>query len=478
MQARQIPVLEGAEPLLGHFHMINDERIRMMQTVADRQTELVRLRFPAQRLVAVGGARATYEILVAKARSFEKSPVMRTALFPLAGDGLFTSEGALWRRQRKLMAPIFRRRELHGFADDMAACAEQGAAGWNDGDEVDVVRETTRIAMSVAGKTLFDADFFDDADDLGAALTVALNWVNRQFQSPLLIVQAHTETRLLTIAQHMPAALAKRLHAARRTLRKPLLMPGARTEALKAALRVLERRVEEMIRTRRQAADVGHDLMAQLLRARDDDGNSMSDKQVRDEVLTLFVAGHETTAIGLAWSLYLLAQHPQAYQRAQAEADAITSEHIGFDDVQALPFCLRVFKEALRMYPPIYLFGRQAIEPVTIAGYPIACGTIMLLCPYAMHHRADFWPHPKRFDPDRFLPEAEEARPREAFLPFSDGPRTCIGNHFALLEAPIVLATLLRRARFTLTNDRPVQMHPAATLRPKGSINMRVHLRS
>jgi cytochrome P450 len=210
------------------------------------------------------------------------------------------------------------------------------------------------------------------------------------------------------------------------------------------------------------------------LHARDDDGAAMSTKQVRDEILTLFIAGHETTASGLAWALYLLAKHPAALAQAVAEADALPGPGVGFDDLHALPFLLQVFKESLRMYAPIYLFGRQAMEDVTVGGYEIPCGKIVLISPYAVHHRADLWPDPDRFDPSRFLPEAEQVRSREAYLPFSGGTRTCIGNHFALMEGPIVLATLLRRMRFELAAGTVVTPEASATLRPAGGIPMRV----
>jgi cytochrome P450 len=255
------------------------------------------------------------------------------------------------------------------------------------------------------------------------------------------------------------------------------MIPSRRTRELRGALEVLERRVQQMIADRRSATAEHPDLLSALLEAREEDGSRMSDRQVRDEILTLFIAGHETTASGLSWSLYSLARNPTLYERAQAEADALPGDHVGFEDLRALPFCLQVFKEALRLYAPIYIYGRQAIEPVAIGGYELPRGTIVLVSPYAVHRRADLWPDPDRFDPERFTPEAEQTRAREAYLPFSGGPRTCIGNHFALMEGPIVLATLLKRARFTLASEEPVAPEAGATLRPKGGIPMRVELR-
>jgi cytochrome P450 len=476
MRFEDIPMADGATSY-GHLRVINQDRMGFLRRVAAGKQDMVRLKLLAQTVVAANGPGPLHEVLVSKAKSFEKSPVLRTALYPLAGDGLFTSEGELWRRQRKLMSPLFRYRALTGYADAMAGCSERAVESWHDGER-DIARETTRIAMSVAGKTLFDADTFTDADELGAALTTALDWVNHQTFSPVLVAQAVTKTRLMVASHRARAPFSGWLKRAAEALHRPIMVPGERTRELKAALEVLERRVERMIDDRRNATGDEHpDLLSALLGARDEDGSRMSDRQVRDEILTLFIAGHETTASGLAWSLYSLARDPAAYAKAQAEVDALSGNHVGLDDLPRLSYCLKVFKEALRLYAPIYLFGRQAIEPVEIGGYQLARGVIILVSPYAVHHRPDLWPDPYRFDPERFTPEAEQERPREAYLPFSGGPRTCIGNHFALMEGPIVLATLLRAARFTLVSDAEVVPEAGATLRPKGGIPMRVELR-
>jgi cytochrome P450 len=230
-----------------------------------------------------------------------------------------------------------------------------------------------------------------------------------------------------------------------------------------------------MIEQRRANPAHQVDLLSHLLDARDeDDGSAMSDKQVRDEILTLFVAGHETTANGLAWAIYLLARHPEAYARARAAVDALDGRPPTLADLPRLGFLERVFKEALRLYPPVYLYARISTTEVSISGYDLPAQTVVLISPWTVQHRADLWPDPSRFDPARFEPEAEAARPRGAYIPFSDGPRVCIGAYFALIEAPLVLATVLQHADFALVDDLEIRPESSATLRPVGGVPVRV----
>jgi cytochrome P450 len=235
-----------------------------------------------------------------------------------------------------------------------------------------------------------------------------------------------------------------------------------------------------MIAERRAAPDRGrHDLLSLLLSARDEEtGEPMPDRQVRDEVHTLFIAGHETTATALAWALWLLARHPAIYHALRDEVLALGGTPTAAD-ARRLPLALRVFKESMRLYPPVYLFGRVSIADVEVGPYRLPNGTVILISPYALHHRAELYPDPERFDPDRFLPEREAARHRSAYIPFSAGPRTCIGNHFALLEGPLVLAQVLRAVDLELVPGREeIDVDPQATLRPRDGIPMRVRRRA
>jgi cytochrome P450 len=474
-----IPELPGAG-ILGHVRELREDRLAFVERLARDTDELCTIRLFTRSAVFVNSPRLLHEVLVEKAKSFEKSSVLRYMLYPLAGEGLFTSGGDLWRRQRKLMSPIFQPAQIAHFADSMVESAARAAATWSEGSTVDLARETMRITMSIAGRTLFEAETFGEADTLGEALTVALDWASSNAGTAVPILQEGVRKAIVRASTRLPPSLGARARAAAESLHGPLhLVPTTRSRKLEAAIAVLDDRVQRMIDERRAATGAKRaDLLTKLLEARDeDDGLRMSDKQVRDEVLTLFVAGHETTATALAWGIYLLLSHPEAHRRALAEVDALGGRPPRLADLPRLSYLLQVFKESLRLYPPVYLFSRQASQPVVIGGHALPEGTVVFTSPYTIHRRADLWPDPLRFDPSRFTPEAEEARPRQAFLPFSAGPRVCIGNHFALMEGPLVLATMLQHARFELLSSQPIAPEPSATLRPRGGVPVRVRLR-
>ncbi len=417
------------------------------------------------------------EALVERAPSTEKGALMRYVLYPVIGEGLFNSRGELWRRQRRLMAPIFRPGQIAGYGDAMVECALRDVSSWRDGETRDLARETMRIAMSVAGRTLFGAETFSEADEIGAALTVAIRWAGERVTSLRPIAQIALREALARASPALPARLGALSRGLAERLHGPVLLWGDDDRRMRSAVALLDRRVQRMIDERRASGAYGEDLLGRLLTAQDeDDGAVMSDRQVRDEVLTLFVAGHETTATSLAWSLYLLARHPAVYARARAEADAL-GRPPRHEDLPRLGLAQRVFKEALRLMPPVPMFLRDARDGLDLGGYRLPPGSVMVLSPYITHRRADLWPDPERFDPERFTPEAEASRSKHAFIPFSGGPRVCIGNHFALMEGALVLATLLQRADFELVTDAPVEPEVHATLRPKGGVPMRVRLR-
>jgi cytochrome P450 len=477
----EIPALSGGRTVRSIGRTMPD-RLEFMRTLTT-EGDLVRTQMLSIPIVFVNSAQAAHDVLVANAKSFEKSPGFRVLLYYLGGNGLFTAEGELWRKQRKLMAPIFQPAPIAQYAATMQAVASRAADRWTDGERVDLSHECTRIAMSVVGKALFDADTFDEADALGDALAHCLRWVNASLGSAA--IPAHI--LLLDLAdaalRRTSGAWRERVAAVKERLWEPFLFPGARGKQLHAAVKVLDERIQGMIDERRRQGLSRNDLLTRLLAARDaEEGiGTMSDRQVRDEAVTLFIAGHETTATALAWCFAMLARHPEWAARAQAEADAYDVESLARDgaryDARKLDVCERVFKEVLRMYPPLLMLPRRTLEPVTISGYEIPAKTLTFTSPFVVHHRPDTYESPERFDPDRWLPERESARHKGSYLPFGLGPRYCIGMPFALMEGPIVLAQLLRRWRFDVDTSRAPMPDDYATLRPMGGVQAVVRRR-
>ncbi len=468
-----VPKVGGGERVLGHMRVLRADRMGFLSRLTREVDRVSRLEIRGRRTFVVNHPEVLHELLVEGARTFEKSDVTRFALYPLAGEGLFTSNGDLWRRQRKLMAPLFHAGQLETYAADMVAATVRGQSTWKDGQTVSLAKETTHITMSIAGKTLFDADTFSEADAIGDAITVALDWAAANAPSFLALGHLLARRSLQGIARRGPLRAAAPIGKLADRLRAPLVLPGESGKRLRAAITLLDTHVQGMIDARRAGAQKD-DLLARLLRAQGDDGAKMSDRQVRDEVLTLFLAGHETTATALAWAVHCLCKNPAVYEQVQAEVDALAGEPT-FADLSRLPLTLRVFKEALRLYPPVPLFTRQAREEATIDGVTVRRNDVVLVSPWALHRRADLWPDPERFDPDRFLPERESKRSRYAWLPFGAGARVCIGAAFAMIEGQLVLASLLRHARFESLNDEVPEV--SATLRPRSGMPMRVHLR-
>jgi len=301
--------------------------------------------------------------------------------------------------------------------------------------------------MSVIGKALFDADVFSEADELGAAMSVTLEYIS------------HNLSTLLPPPYSWPTPGHRRVH--------------------KAAA-VLRNRIQRFIDERRASPMERNDFLSILLEARDDEGNPMSDEQVMAECLTLFGAGHETTATALTWAWYLLCQHPDIYEKVQQEVDSVLQGRTPtYADLARLPYCLQVFKESMRLYPPAYGFSRRALKDVEIDGYLVPTNWIVLLAPYTMHRREEFFPQPETFDPERFTPEREKLLPRYAYMPFGAGPRICIGMHLAMMEGHLLLAILAQRASFTLLPGQSIKIDPVhnLTLRPAGAVNVQVKKR-
>jgi cytochrome P450 len=362
------------------------------------------------------------------------------ALKETLGNGLLTTTGPSWWRNRRLAQPSFHKQRLAGFAGTMAAASvefvdELARAG--GGAAFDVVPMFTRLTLRILGRCLFERDLTDEADAVGRALSVVLH---------------HTIEKLAAL---FPL---------------PGIVPTPKNLRFRAALRALDRVVLSLIAERRRdAADRG-DLLSMLLAARDEEtGDGLTDQQLRDEVMTLLLAGHETTAMTLAWTFYLLSLHPGVRRTLETEVDAAPPD-VGVEALGRLRYTRMVLDEALRLYPPAWVVTRSADGDDEIGGFTIPAGSRVLVSPYVTQHDPKLWDDPEGFDPERFAPEASEGRPRYAYFPFGGGPHLCIGAGFATMEATIVLATVARRLRLDLEPGRAVAIDPLVTLRPKPGI--------
>ena len=389
-------------------------------------------------------------VLQDNARNYRKSPLY-DKLRVLLGNGLLTSEGDFWLRQRRIAQPAFHRQRIAGLAQVMAGAAREAADRWEAlaaaGRAVDVDDEMMRLTRSVVLRTLLGADLGPFSDTVDEAWKVLNEHIGESFWS-------------LGLTDWWPSARKRRFQAARAVLR------GA---------------VEHVIAERRRhpsdsADSDGADLLSMLMTARDEDtGETMTDEQLRVEVTTFLLAGQETTSLALTWIWYLLSQHPAARQRLEDEIDwVLGGRSPEYGDLANLPYARMVIDEAMRLYPPAWGFSREAIGDDEVGGFHLPRGFLVFVIPFVLHRLPAYWSHPATFDPERFTPEASAERPKFVYLPFGAGPRQCIGNQFALIEAHLVLATLAQRYRLTLVPGHPVDPWPLITLRPRFGMPMHI----
>ncbi len=441
-QAQAVPFTRG-HFLLGNYQEFLQDRLGFLNRLA-QEGDVSGFRIGPVPLLFFNKAEHAQHVLVEYANDFSKGRLMHKAV---GNNGLFVSEGAFHRRQRKLMAPCFQPRHIASYADTIVHYARRFMQEWEDGAIIDINHSMIRFTMSIVGKVLFDTDFLSETDELGAAINTGLAHAVRTLTSPFML---------------------------------PLSIPTPYNQRVRQATRLLETRLSQMIEERRQHPDDRNDLLSHLLRARDDEGQPMSDQQLIDECVTLFTAGHETTAAALAWTWYLLCEHPQSYQKLQQEVDQELQGRLPtFDDLPRLPYCLQVFKETMRLYPPASGILRESLHDTMIDSYRVPKGAAILISPYMLHRRADTFPEPESFQPERFEPSREKLLPRSAYIPFGAGPRICIGNHFALMEGQLLIAAITQHCTFRLVPGQqivPDVVHHLA-LRPGSAVKVRVHVR-
>lgn len=414
------------------------------------------------------------EALVENAKHISKSLALKVMFYPMAGKGLFTSDGDAWKRQRKLMAPLFQPAAIRSYAATMTDVITRCLDRWKDGEVIDANREMTRIAMGVAAKTLFDANTLDESEDISDAIHAMFHYITDQTGSLSVTVRAMLAGTLLTKTDLSPS-MSKLRDRVVETLHEPVPWPTPERLRLFRGLRLLNGRIQRITDERRRSGIQRDDLLSRLLAARDeDDGSFMTDRQVRDEAMTLFVAGHETTATSTTWALYFLSRNPEIYRRWKEEVAGLGTEKPSPDNTNKLPWTRGIFREALRLYPPVFAFDRITIEETKIGEYVFPPFTPLLFPNVAVHRNPDLWPDPERFDPGRFTPELESKRPRCAFLAFGAGPRFCIGAMFAELEALLIFAQIAQRFEFEPVDTMPVGPDMRTALRPGKPIRLRV----
>jgi len=402
--------------------------------------DVVTYRIGGETIFLVSDPHHIKEILVTQNRNFTKSRGLERTK-RLLGNGLLTSEGAMHLRQRRLMQPAFHRERIVGYGQTMAAYADRTRQQWRDGETLDVAQEMMRLTLSIAGKTLFDVDIEKQAAEVGRAM----NDVMESFWTTML--------PLVDFLERMPIPKLRRAKAGRARLDK--IIYG-------------------MIAERRASGRDHGDLLSMLLNAQDeDDGGVMTDKQVRDEAMTILLAGHETTANALTWTWYLISQSPEVETRLHEEIDGVLQGRLpGVADLPGLAFTEKVVTEAMRLYPPAWIVGRRAIAEFAIGEYVAPPRTIMIMSPYILHHDARYYADPDRFHPDRWTAEFKATLPQFAYFPFGGGPRRCIGESFAWMELVLVVATIAQQWTLDLVPGHPVEPQPVVTLRTKHGMKM------
>lgn len=439
-----IPPGPRGNPILGNLAAFNRNTLGFLEELS-RYGDTSSFRFGPYRVYFFNHPDMVRDVLVTQARSFQKTMLLKAVLGDIIGENIFTSDGDYWRQQRKLMQPAFHSKRIGAYADVMVSYTRDVIDLWDDGQAIDIQAAMTSLTMNIVSKTLFDADVSDETQTAGHAMTTIFSTVDERFE------------RLLPTPTWLPTTENRKLHAARDTVRS-ILKP--------------------IIAERRRSREDHGDLLSMLVLAQDEDGQGMSDAQVLQEAMTIFGAGHETTANALTWTLYLLSQNPQVAGRLAAEVDEVLANRPAtLSDLEALPYSEMVIKESMRLYPPAWGITRQAVEDVEIGGYLVPKDTTLFVSPWTLGRDARWFPHPQRFEPERFSPENEARIPKYTYIPFGGGPRVCIGNSFAMMEARLILVTIAQRYRFSLAPGQQVAPERVFTLRPRYGMSLLVHIR-
>jgi cytochrome P450 len=431
-------------PLLGSIREFASDRLAFFMRMARECPDIGTFHLGPVPFHFVASPTIASAILAGHGELFAPSQLVRH-LVPLLGpSSLVSLYGKPHQGQRRMMTPVFQPRRVANLDAGITELGVDTVAGWTQGQVLSVPEQMTHLILRIVGKTLFGVDFTREAMDLSEAISTSMKHV-----------------------EHLMGSL----------LPLPLSWPTPRNRRVRQALDTLSRRMKEMIAERRQAGRDNGDLLSMMLAHRDEEGRGLTDEQLRDHCITLFAAGHETTAVWLSWMWGMLLQHPEVYETLQREVDTVLGgRRPTAEDVKQMPYMQQVLKESLRLYPPAHMLGRTVLRDVVIEGYPLRQGESLMISPYVLHRREESFPEPERFLPERFTPEQEKQRPRHAFVPFGSGPNVCLGNHFAMLEGHLLMSLMLQQVRFELLPGQRIVPAPTLMLHTS-DFQVRVHRR-
>lgn len=425
-------------PVLGHLPSLAADVIGFFVKSHADLGDTVFLKLGAWPTLLLRNSADIETVLVKDHMKFHKNSFFWRHVTAIFGKGLLTNEGASWQKQRRLAAPAFSGQRLAAYPEIMVGMTGETTARWKDGELRDMHAEMMGLALRVAAKTMFDAEVRSEVAEIHGSVDVLSDEIVARFARPFVI---------------------------------PDWFPLPGNFRYRRALKTIDDLIERIVRERRATGDDKGDLLSMLIKARDEAGKPMSDRQLRDEAVNLLLAGHETTALTLTWALMLLGQHPQIEAALVDEIDAVLAGRPPTrDDLSKLKFAEKVVMEVLRLYPPVWSVGREAVEDTEIGGRSVPKGTTIVICSYAVHRDPRFFPDPEKFDPERWAEGYQKRLPRFAYLPFGGGPRICIGMRFAMMETILVLVTLLQRFRYEVHAKERIAPFASITIRPKGGL--------
>ena len=432
-------------PLFGLAFQFLRDPLETLRRLAREYGDIVCVPIVNQHRIFLNHPDYIEQVCIVQQAKFHKSKLTKDVTQRLLGQGLLISEGDFWRRQRRLAQPAFHRSRINEYGATMVERAEVRMKQWRDGDVRDITQEMMAMTLDIAVRTLFGSTLQAEAEQVGDSLGYLMRYSLRKARSPI------------KVPENWPTPANRR--ATRET-------------------QFLDSLVYGIIKERQAEGNTNHhhDLLAMLMSAMDEDGTQMTPRQLRDESMTLFLAGHETTALTLSWAWYMLSENPATEARLHEELHGILAGRAPeLADFERLPYLRAVVNESLRLYPAAYILARTSVAPCTIAGYDFPADTTMIMAQWVMHRDLRYFDDPEVFQPERWLNGLENRLPAGAYFPFGDGPRRCIGQGFALLESALVLATIAQKYRFRLVPGHPVIPDPLVTLRAKHGIRMTFH---